>query len=74
MALALWFVAESLLVGLFGTTPGKGLMGLRVRDARGDAPGIARALRRSFAVYARGLAFGLAILTPIASRRSPAGS
>lgn len=66
MALALWFVAESLLIGLFGTTPGKWLMGLRVRDDRGAAPGIPRALKRSFAVYARGLAFGLAILTPIA--------
>lgn len=66
MALAVWFVAESLLVGVFGTTPGKWLMGLRVHDERGEAPGIPRALRRSFAVYARGLAFGLAILTPIA--------
>lgn len=66
MALAVWFVAESLLIGLFGTTPGKWLLGLRVRDARGGPPGLARAFRRSFAVYARGLAFGLAILTPIA--------
>lgn len=66
MALALWFVAESLLIGLFGTTPGKWLLGLRVHNERGEAPGIPRALRRSFAVYARGLAFGLAILTPIA--------
>ena len=66
LALAVWFVVESLLIGLFGTTPGKWLMGLRVRDARGEAPGLARAFRRSFAVYARGLAFGLAILTPIA--------
>ncbi|HRG16567.1 MAG TPA: RDD family protein [Pseudomonadota bacterium] len=66
MALALWFVAESLLIGLFGTTPGKWLLGLRVRDARGEAPGIPRAFKRSFWVYARGLGFGLLFVTPFA--------
>ncbi len=66
MALAVWFVAESLLIGLFGTTPGKWLLGLRVRDARGEAPGIPRAFKRSFWVYARGLGFGLFFVTPFA--------
>lgn len=66
LALAVWFVVESLLIGLFGTTPGKWLMGLRVRDARGEAPGIPRAFKRSFWVYARGLGFGLFFVTPFA--------
>lgn len=66
MACAVWFVAESLLVGLFGTTPGKYLLGLRIRDERNDAPGLARAFGRSFHLYARGLAFGLLFLTPFA--------
>ncbi len=66
MALAVWFAAESLFLGLFGTTPGKWLMGLRVRNERGEAPGIPRAFTRSFWVYARGLAFGLLFLTPFA--------
>lgn len=66
LALAAWFVLEAVVLGVFGTTPGKRLLGLRVLDERGEAPGIPRALRRAFSVYARGLAFGLFILTPIA--------
>lgn len=66
MALAVWFLAESLLIGLFGTTPGKWLLGLRVRDAHGEVPGIPRAFTRSFWVYARGLGFGLLFVTPFA--------
>jgi uncharacterized RDD family membrane protein YckC len=66
MACALWFVAESVLIGVFGTTPGKHLLGLRVCTPDGAAPGLARALRRSFSVYSRGMAFGLFVLMPFA--------
>lgn len=66
MACALWFVAESLLIGVFGTTPGKLLLGLRVRNERGGAPGLIRATRRAFSVYSRGLAFGIVFLAPFA--------
>ncbi|HQW81301.1 MAG TPA: RDD family protein [Pseudomonadota bacterium] len=66
MACAVWFVVESLLIGLFGTTPGKYLFGLRVRDERGEVPGLARAFGRSFHLYVRGIAFGLLFLTPFA--------
>ncbi len=66
MACVAYFVTESVLVGVFGTTPGKYLLGLRLRDERGQAPGIPRALRRSFSVLGRGLGFGLPFIAPFA--------
>ena len=66
MACVAYFVIESALVGVFGTTPGKYLLGLRLRDERGQAPGIPRALRRSFSVLGRGLGFGLPFIAPFA--------
>lgn len=64
LALALCAVVEVVLIGLFGTTPGKWMMGLDVRDKTGKAPGFARAAKRSFSVYARGLGLGLVFLLP----------
>lgn len=66
MATIVLLPIESILIGMFGTTPGKHLLGLRLRDERGSAPGIARALRRSFHVYVRGIALGFPFLAPFA--------
>jgi uncharacterized RDD family membrane protein YckC len=56
-------VAEAAVHAAFGTTPGKSLAGLRVRDSRGDAPGFAAYLRRNFGVWWHGLGTGFPLVT-----------
>jgi uncharacterized RDD family membrane protein YckC len=52
-----WQALEAVLVHLFGTTPGKALLGIRIVDAEGDRVPLARSLGRAFAVYVLGAGF-----------------
>ena len=56
-------VLEPLLLHLFGTTPGKGLMGLRVADENGKRMTLAAAWRRTW----RALWYGYGFFIPIYS-------
>jgi uncharacterized RDD family membrane protein YckC len=56
-------VAEAAVHALFGTTPGKSLAGLRVRDVDGNSPDFWTYLRRSFGVWWYGLGTGFPFLT-----------
>lgn len=60
IVLAAPFVA--LFIGL-GQTPGKWLYGIRVRNRDGSRIGLAKALKREAWVIARGLAFGIPLLS-----------
>jgi uncharacterized RDD family membrane protein YckC len=55
LALIGWHVLEALLLHYFGTTPGKAILGVRVRSEDGGRLSIGRALGRSFYVYVMGM-------------------
>jgi len=63
----LWVVPESLYMLAFGTTPGKLLLRIRVRDAEGERMNGAQVWRRSFLVWLFGMGAGIGILTIIAN-------
>jgi hypothetical protein len=51
-SMALWLLYFGVPEGIWGWSPGKKLLGLRVRMARGvEAPGIGRAMLRAFVVW-----------------------
>lgn len=52
-----------LLIGLFGTTPGKWFMGVRITRRDGQPIGLGAALAREFDVYVRGFALGVPIIS-----------
>jgi uncharacterized RDD family membrane protein YckC len=57
-----WFIAESILLHRFGTTPGKWLLGLRVTNVDGSPLTLAAATLRSFRILIVGIGFGWAPL------------
>ena len=58
----LWIVPEAVLLSLWGTTPGRLVLGLKVLDVNGTPPAFGSALKRSVLVWAGGFGFGLPIL------------
>lgn len=57
-----WFIAESILIHRFGTTPGKWLLGLRVTNVDGSPLSLTAATLRSFRVLIGGIGFGWSLL------------
>ncbi len=56
-------VVEALLIGFYGTTPGKWLLGIRVvRNSDGRNPDLRRSFLRAFFVWVAGLGMGPPIL------------
>jgi uncharacterized RDD family membrane protein YckC len=53
---------ESFCLAVFGATPGKWLMGVRVRDAKGAKLSFGAALRRWFYVFAIGRGLGIPLI------------
>ncbi len=60
-----WFVLESWLLHKYGTTPGKWMMGLRVRNEDNSLLSLPAAMKRSLRVLVSGIGFGWSILVPI---------
>ncbi len=56
------FLAEALLFAIIGTTPGKALLGVRVRTLSGEKPGFAAYLGRQVGVYFQGFGMGIPIV------------
>jgi uncharacterized RDD family membrane protein YckC len=54
-----WALIEGLLIHFVGQTPGKWLMRIELRDARGKRLSLFNSLRRSFDVALRGVGLGL---------------
>lgn len=54
---------QAAMLAIFGTTPGKWLCGLRVRDASGRRPSLWRSLKREFGVWSLGYAAGLPLVS-----------
>ena len=59
------FLMEAGLLCSFGTTPGKALLGITVRTARGEILSWGAALRRSLLVWLRGLGLGYPLFAVI---------
>lgn len=57
-----WFIAESILIHHFATTPGKWLLGLRVVNTNGTPLSLKAATVRSFRILVGGIGFGWALL------------
>jgi len=63
LILFVWVFIESILLSNWGTTPGKWILKIQLKDKNGGKPEFAKALNRSFAVWFRGLGFGIPIVT-----------
>ncbi|MCH9613739.1 MAG: hypothetical protein SP1CHLAM54_07480 [Chlamydiia bacterium] len=55
----LWVPVEALMLSLFGTTPGKALLGIHIRDKEQNKPTFGIAIKRAQTVCLRGLALGI---------------
>ena len=66
LAFAAMLVLDSVLIAMFGTTPGKALLGVQISKRDGSKLGFGEAMQRAFSVFARGCAFGIPFLAPIA--------
>ena len=62
----IFVLAEAFCISVFGGTPGKTLMGIRVRSVVGRRLGLGTSLKRSFWSVMAGLAFGIPILSLVA--------
>ncbi len=64
-AMACWVPVEALLLCILGTTPGKWLTNIVVRDEFGKKPGFAKALKRSLLVWICGTFAGIPVISVI---------
>jgi len=60
-----WLPIEALLIHRHGTTPGKWLLGIRVRNDDGSALSMHQSARRSLRVLLAGIGLGWGIISPI---------
>jgi len=65
LILVIWAFQESILFSNWGTTPGKWLLRIKLRDNMGKKLTFSNALNRSFSVWFRGLGMGVPIVTVI---------
>ncbi|HET9485576.1 MAG TPA: RDD family protein [Xanthomonadales bacterium] len=61
-AILAWIPIEALALAIFGTTPGKALLGLRVAQQDGKRASLGRAIKRGFQVLFRGLGLGIPVI------------
>ncbi len=62
LSLFLWCFVEALCLSIWGTTPGKSLLGVRINMADGSRPVYHLALSRAVNVWIRGLGLGLPLV------------
>lgn len=65
VAFALMFVFEPLLICLFGTTPGKLIMGIRITESSGKKPGYISALVRTALMFFEGMGLGVPVVMEV---------
>lgn len=63
VVLGAWVPIDAFALSVFGTTPGRSLFGILVRDRQGDVLTFDKSLERSARVVVQGLAGGLPFLT-----------
>jgi len=62
-----WFIVEGVCFSLFGTTPGKKLLGIRIYNRYGSKLSKNDGFKRSILVWWRGMGIGLGIVSAIAN-------
>ena len=65
-SMVFWVVFEAMLLSVFGTTPAKALLGMRVESASGEKPTFQQALIRCAMVWVMGQGLGLPLISLIA--------
>jgi tetratricopeptide (TPR) repeat protein/uncharacterized RDD family membrane protein YckC len=60
----LWTFIEAVLLCTWGTTPGKWLFNVTIRNEEGKKLGFVPALKRSLLVWIYGMGFGIPVITP----------
>jgi endonuclease YncB( thermonuclease family)/uncharacterized RDD family membrane protein YckC len=58
-----WVFQESILLSTWGTTPGKWIFRIKVRDKNGNKLNLSSALGRSFSLWLKGFGLGIPILS-----------
>jgi len=61
--LPLAFVVDSIAFVLFGNTPGKAILNIHLKNSDGSNLQFSQVIRRNFAVWIKGLGFGIPIIT-----------
>lgn len=61
--LFVWIFQEAILLANCGTTPGKWLFNIRVRDGKGQKLEFSDALNRSFSVWLKGMGAGIPLIS-----------
>lgn len=65
LGMFLWTFIEAILLCTWGTTPGKWLFNVTIRNADGKKLGFVSALKRSIWVWSYGMGFGIPFITPL---------
>lgn len=65
--LFLWVLVEAALLSTWGTTPGKFLLGISIRDSEGNKLNFSSALNRSASVWLWGMGCGIVVIELIAN-------
>ncbi|HHV42148.1 MAG TPA: RDD family protein [Clostridiaceae bacterium] len=60
--MAIMLILEPLLLSFLGTTPGKTVMGLRIRTDEGNKLSLKDAFKRTFQVFADGMGFNILVI------------
>lgn len=63
IVITLWIFVESIMLSVWGTTPGKSFFKITLQKTDGSTIGISEAFLRSFRVAWRGLAVGIPLLS-----------
>lgn len=63
-AMFLWTFIEAVLLCTWGTTPGKWIFNVTIRNSDGKKLEFVSALKRSFMVWIYGMGFGIPVITP----------
>ncbi|HCL01690.1 MAG TPA: hypothetical protein DHW61_04625 [Lachnoclostridium phytofermentans] len=65
LAMFIWTFIEAILLCTWGTTPGKFLFNVTIRNADGEKLGFVSALKRSLLVWIYGIGFGIPVISII---------
>jgi len=62
---SIWIIPEAGLLSIFGTTPGKWILGISINDVFQLKPKFISALRRCLSVWCNGMGMGVPFIAPI---------
>jgi len=69
ISLALALILDAIVAGIFGNTPAKAIVGIKIRTVSQDQLDLAQQVRRNYAVWTDGMAMGILPLTLLSGLR-----